>query len=205
MLLQNLIEEGGVIMIPLMVCSLAIWAVIFERFWGLAKFKREFKHLHRVAKDLLEENRLEEVRGLYLKADRLIAAPHLALLDDDNQVDTDIKIGRVQRRLVETQAGLKRFLWVLGTVSSSAPFIGLFGTVVGIIKSFDSMAATGQGGFAIVAKGLSEALIATAAGILVAVIAVMFYNYFQVKVNAINLEFRNKLEDLADLIGNSSH
>ena len=106
--------------------------------------------------------------------------------------------GRLTRRLIETQSGLKRSLWILGTIASSAPFIGLFGTVVGIIKSFESIASSGQGGFAIVAAGLSEALIATAAGILVAVMAVVLYNYFQTKLSTINLDFRNRAYDLAE-------
>ena len=81
----------------------------------------------------------------------------------------------------ETQK-LKKHLWILGTVASSAPFIGLLGTVVGIIKSFESMAIAGTGGFAVVAAGISEALVATALGLAVAIIAVIFYNYFQTRI-----------------------
>jgi biopolymer transport protein ExbB/TolQ len=80
---------------------------------------------------------------------------------------------------------LKRPLWILGTVASSAPFIGLFGTVVGIIKAFHSMAVMGSGGFAVVAGGISEALVATALGLGVAIIALIFYNYFQVRLDRI--------------------
>ena len=59
---------------------------------------------------------------------------------------------------------------------------------------------TGKSGFTVVASGISEALVATAAGIIVAVIAVIFYNYFQVRISRINLEFKNKLADLSDLV-----
>ena len=85
---------------------------------------------------------------------------------------------------------LKKNLWVLGTVASSAPFIGLLGTVVGIIKSFESMAVHGTGGFAVVAAGISEALVATALGLGVAIIAVIFYNYFQTRIAGLNGLFR---------------
>ncbi len=89
----------------------------------------------------------------------------------------------------ETQK-LKKHLWILGTVASSAPFIGLLGTVVGIIKSFESMAIAGTGGFAVVAAGISEALVATALGLGIAIIAVMFYNYFQTRISTLNGLFR---------------
>src|SRR5262249_61933429 len=81
---------------------------------------------------------------------------------------------------------LKKNLWILGTVASSAPFIGLLGTVVGIIKSFENMAVVGTGGFSVVAAGISEALVATALGLGVATIALVFYNYFQIRVAKIS-------------------
>jgi biopolymer transport protein ExbB/TolQ len=85
---------------------------------------------------------------------------------------------------------LRKNLWILGTVASSAPFIGLLGTVVGIIKSFESMAIEGTGGFSVVAAGISEALVATALGLGVAIIALIFYNYFQTRVSNLNGLFR---------------
>jgi biopolymer transport protein ExbB/TolQ len=88
------------------------------------------------------------------------------------------------RRFEEVEA-LKGGIWVLGTVGVSAPFIGLLGTVIGIIKSFHSMAVAGSGGFAVVAGGISEALVATALGLAVAIVAVIFYNYFHTKLERI--------------------
>jgi biopolymer transport protein ExbB len=88
------------------------------------------------------------------------------------------------RRFEEVEA-LKGGIWVLGTVGVSAPFIGLLGTVIGIIKSFHSMAIAGSGGFAVVAGGISEALVATAMGLAVAIVAVIFYNYFHTKLERI--------------------
>jgi biopolymer transport protein ExbB/TolQ len=84
-------------------------------------------------------------------------------------------IDRVKEREV---ANFKKGLGGLGTISSGAPFIGLFGTVVGIINAFRSMAASGQGGLGAVSAGISEALVTTAAGLLVAIPALMAYNYF---------------------------
>ncbi len=78
-----------------------------------------------------------------------------------------------------------------------APFIGLFGTVVGIIKSFHQMAVTGSGGFTVVAAGISEALIATAAGLVVAVLAIVAYNYLMVRANRIATALRVSCQSIA--------
>ncbi len=194
--LFRLFREGGFIMYPLLICSLVIWAVIFERFWGIFQFTKEYRKISGEALKLVEEKKVDEAKGVFKTTTPLISAPYLVLFED--HADEDKKSDKVARRLSETQLGLKRFLWILGTIGASAPFIGLFGTVVGIIKSFDSMAQTGKSGFSVVAAGLSEALIATAAGILVAVVAVMFYNYFLNKISRLNLEFKNRIEDFAD-------
>jgi len=93
--------------------------------------------------------------------------------------------GLTEDKRFEELEALKGPLWVLGTVSSSAPFIGLFGTVVGIVKAFHNMAIMGSGGFSVVAAGISEALIATALGLGVAILAVIFYNYFQTRIERI--------------------
>lgn len=77
---------------------------------------------------------------------------------------------------------LERFLGILGTLGNTAPFIGLLGTVIGIIKAFHSLAVVGGGGPNVVAGGIAEALVATAAGLIVAIPAVIFYNYYVSRV-----------------------
>jgi biopolymer transport protein ExbB len=81
--------------------------------------------------------------------------------------------------------GLRRGLWILGTVGSLAPYVGLLGTVFGIIRAFQAMAAEGAGGFEVVAAGISEALVATAVGLAVAITALLFFNYLSVRVTNI--------------------
>src|SRR5512141_3485654 len=84
----------------------------------------------------------------------------------------------------------KRYLWALGTVGSSAPFVGLFGTVVGILKAFQSMSVAGTGGFKVVSQGIAAALVATAAGLLVAIYAIIAYNSFVAKIGAIGVRYK---------------
>jgi len=89
-------------------------------------------------------------------------------------------------RQFEEIEGCGAYLWILGTIGSSAPFIGLFGTVIGIMRAFHSMALVGTGGFGVVAGGISEALIATALGLAIGIIALVFYNYLQNRVERID-------------------
>jgi biopolymer transport protein ExbB len=100
----------------------------------------------------------------------------------------------------EALAEMRRGLWALGTIGSLAPFIGLFGTVWGILKSFHDMATQGSGGFAVVAAGISEALVATAVGLLVAILALAAYNYLQVRAGAIAAIFTRSCERLVQAL-----
>ncbi|HSM92887.1 MAG TPA: MotA/TolQ/ExbB proton channel family protein [Anaeromyxobacteraceae bacterium] len=88
----------------------------------------------------------------------------------------------VERARQELGWRLRRALWILATVGATAPFVGLFGTVLGIMSAFGEMARTGQGGFAVVAAGISEALVTTAGGIAVAIEAVVLYNFLNTHV-----------------------
>jgi biopolymer transport protein ExbB len=181
-------------MYPLVVCSVVALAVIAERTWILWKVVRPGKPvaaavMGRVAQDAFDEARLltrtAESPVAYVFAGGLNGHPSRLALRD------------MERRRQELLHGLKRHLWLLATVGSLAPFIGLFGTVLGIVRSFHSMAVTGQGGFAVVAAGISEALIATAAGLVVAIIALGAYNWLLSQVNAFGAFLRFRIEELA--------
>ena len=98
-------------------------------------------------------------------------------------------------------AGFKRYLWALGAVGSSAPFVGLFGTVVGILKAFQSMSQAGTGGFKVVSQSIATALVATAAGLLVAIYAIIAYNYFVAKVATIGVQYKVYCEEFLLALG----
>ncbi len=104
----------------------------------------------------------------------------------------------LERQAQREQQNLKRGLNLLATVGSTAPFVGLLGTVVGIINAFQQMAATGSGGLATVSAGISEALITTAFGLLVAIPAVMAYNYMQGWVDARMVDMTESSNELLD-------
>jgi biopolymer transport protein ExbB/biopolymer transport protein TolQ len=104
----------------------------------------------------------------------------------------------LERQAQREQQNLKRGLNLLATVGSTAPFVGLLGTVVGIINAFQQMAATGSGGLATVSAGIAEALITTAFGLLVAIPAVMAYNYMQGWVDARMVDMTESSNELLD-------
>ncbi len=104
----------------------------------------------------------------------------------------------IQRAGALTASDLKRGLSGLATIGATAPFVGLFGTVIGIINAFRGMALTGSGGIGAVSAGIAEALITTAFGLFVAIPAVWFYNYLTARVEYFNVEMDNSSSELVD-------
>jgi biopolymer transport protein ExbB len=106
----------------------------------------------------------------------------------------------VERARQELGWRLRRALWVLATVGATAPFVGLFGTVLGIMTAFAEMAKSGQGGFAVVAAGISEALITTAGGIAVAIEAVVLYNFLNTHVARLSHHARHAADEFLEAL-----
>jgi biopolymer transport protein ExbB len=136
-------------------------------------------------KQFLETGRFNEAIVLCDRTPGPIAAVAKTAIVNHQRTRQDLEelmeAARVRERLK-----LEKFLTILGTLGNTAPFIGLFGTVVGIIKAFRDLALSGVGGPAVVAKGIAEALVATAAGLAVAIPAVIVYNFYMRKVKAIS-------------------
>lgn len=181
-----MIQQGYYATYPLLFISVVCLAIIFERVWALAGIQSKAAKLADSLVPSLRQGKFNEAlqatQARSNPAERvyhvLIAAAQT--LDRDHLVELD-----EERRFQETLE-LNRYIWVLATSGASAPFIGLFGTVVGILVAFQSMAIMGTGGFSVVAAGISEALISTALGLAVAIVAVIFFNYFSVKIQNIN-------------------
>jgi biopolymer transport protein ExbB/biopolymer transport protein TolQ len=106
----------------------------------------------------------------------------------------------LERQAQREMADLKRGQGLLATVSSTAPFVGLLGTVMGIVNSFQLMAASGSGGLGTVSAGIAEALVTTAFGLLVAIPAVVAYNYFQGRIDATAVDVSEASNELLDLV-----
>lgn len=187
----QLISTGGFVMYPLIIFSIITWGVFFERLWFISQFKNNYKELNNRVKNMGDKK--HELRGMLESTDLSLRQTYCSILESGSE---DQKEATYHRRLQEVYHQLKGPIWTLATIASAAPFVGLFGTVIGIIKSFEDIAKTGKGGFSVVAAGLSEALIATATGIIVAVMSVLLYNYLMSRINNLNIEFKNRFLDL---------
>ncbi len=127
-----------------------------------------------------------------------VIASHAAAVTASDQVDLVTRA--LERSSALTLAEMKKGLGGLATIGSTAPFIGLFGTVVGIIHAFEGIAATGSGGVTVVSGGIAEALVATALGILVAIPAVMAFNYFTGTLERFEVEMSATSAELVDFL-----
>lgn len=186
MSIMNMINQGWLATYPLILFSVAVVSIIFERLWALRNVVSETLSLSGGLTPILEKGQVSEAlqtarAQVSTPAGRIFTDVLARHSSDSLEYLADLT---EEKRFEEVEA-LKGPLWVLGTVGASAPFIGLFGTVVGIIKAFHNMAVMGSGGFSVVAAGISEALVATGLGLGVAIIAVIFFNYFQTRIERI--------------------
>jgi biopolymer transport protein ExbB len=191
----TLLENGGVVMYPLLLCSIVSIAVIIERLWTIVRASRAAARLHQLVTEATAEGSLTDALAISRRDMSPLGAVYKAVLMQ-SEADDDLRGRLALRHHAETARRLKRYVWLLGTVGSLAPFIGLFGTVLGIIRAFENMAATGSGGFAVVAAGISEALIATAGGLLVGVLSIFAYNAFMVRINNLSALWREWTDEL---------
>jgi biopolymer transport protein ExbB/TolQ len=198
--ISNLIRDEWAILSLLLVWSIAGLTIICERvysLWNLLPKSETFKHQVVEAIEAGElpkaqalcETSKDPLAGVFGRGFRVFAkTPHKTT-------------EAVMSQRTVAVGSFKRYLWALGTVGSSAPFVGLFGTVVGILKAFQSMSVAGTGGFKVVSQGIAAALVATAAGLLVAIYAIIAYNYFVSRVGAIALEYKVFCEEFLLALG----
>ncbi len=191
--LLQLLQDGGLTVYPLGLGSILVMAILLERVWRFRGTDQATRALTRDTIELLVRRDVDGARSLCEKSKASISELYLEAMRWKNIALEDLE-GILSTSRHEMTSDLKRGLWVVGTIGSLAPYVGLFGTVVGIIKAFQSMAEHGAGGFEIVAAGISEALVATAAGLFVAIVALLFYNYLQVRVGAISATYARSCE-----------
>jgi biopolymer transport protein ExbB/TolQ len=206
---MNWVAKGVVLVLALM----SIWSltIAIERIWRFQRAKRESLTIARLVTPLLAQHKLRE--AIALTADKNYRHSHLARVlragltefeyETTQSLPEDFDIVASGQRAIEretlmTTAEMKKGLGNLATISTTAPFVGLFGTVAGIIHAFQGMALTGSGGLGAVSAGIAEALVTTAFGLFVAIPAVWMYNYFLNKVERFNVEMSNSSSQLVD-------
>jgi len=212
---MGLVAKGVVFTLFIM----SIWsiAIMFDR-WKLFSNARtqSRKYAADVAR-LLKAGKLKEAVDLSSSAG--VKSSHLAKVSlaglqewqfqsASGETDKDEALEAAKRAMQRATsvnlAELKKGLSFLATTGATAPFVGLFGTTFGIINAFAGMALTGSGGIGAIAAGISEALITTALGLAVAIIAVWAYNYFSGQVDGFTVEMDNSGSELLDFVKKSA-
>lgn len=205
---MGLLAKG--VFVTLIVLSIWTLAVGIERIIYYSIVKKQSKALAPKLAKLLKEEKIDEAIALATRNNfrrshlgKVVAA---ALQEYQHQTELGVPVEArleaaqraIERAVTKVNKELKRGLNALATIGSTAPFIGLFGTVFGIINAFHSMAITGAGGIGTVAAGIAEALVTTGAGIFVAIPAVWFYNFHLAQVEVLTAEMANAGSEIID-------
>ena len=195
----ELIKAGGWSMWPIILCSVAALAIIGERLWSLQK------------KYIVPSNLLAQVQQ-WLERDELEPA-RLTALRDSSPLGKVLAAGLInrdhEREIIKEaieDAGrhaapeLEHYLRTLGSIAAISPFLGLFGTVVGMIEMFSGIGQHGVGDPTIVAHGIAVALINTAGGLAVAIPSLLFYRYFRGRVNDLLIDMEEEAVKLVEIL-----
>ena len=223
-LLQMVVDAGPMVqfvLVLLLVFSIVSWAIILMKYRLVSKTEKEnnrfldaYMNSSKLSDVLPESKRYpnstiaEVFRAGYLELGKINRAPKGTsqdLLDTSGSSVIEMKgldnVERALNRACSTESSkLESLLGFLATTGSACPFIGLFGTVWGIMNAFRGIGARGSATLAVVAPGISEALVATAFGLAAAIPAVVFYNYYLNRIRNISLEMDNFASEFLNII-----
>lgn len=195
----ELVKAGGWLMVPIFLCSIIAMAIISERFWTLQRRRIAPKNLVVQVWQWAKGGELDDARVRAIRTGsplgRVLAA---GLINrHSNREIMKESIEDVGRHVVHE---LERYLNTLGTIASITPLLGLLGTVIGMIKVFAVITTRGVGDPGVLAGGISEALITTAAGLCVAIPSLMFYRYFRGRVDELVVTMEQEALKLVEVL-----
>jgi len=178
--MNNLLISGGWFIWPLLVCSILLISIVLERLWFLQKRLVAPKGLLRQVQNLIQKDSFhtqnqQEISSTSQLGD-LLQHCYQYRLNSREFVET-----KAEEKAAEIKLLLERNLSMLSTIASISPLLGLLGTVVGMITVFSNIDVNGSANTDLLAAGISEALITTAFGLIIAVPAIVFYRYFEQK------------------------
>lgn len=195
----EIILAGGWLMLPIIVCSIAVIAIGIERYWTLNPNKIAPRHLLAQVWGWIKNNQLDAAKLKELKQSSELGQILAAGLSNSRH-GRDVMKDSIEEAASKVVHDLERYLNPLGTIASVAPLLGLLGTVLGMIKVFAAIMAEGSGNAGVLAGGISEALITTAAGLTVAIPAMVMHRYFSRKVDALIVTMEQEAIKLVDAL-----
>jgi biopolymer transport protein ExbB len=191
--------KGGPVMVPLLLCSVLALSIIVERCLSLRRHRiLKYDVLQRI-EELLRDRKIPEASTLCKRYPSSMTRILLAAILNHDKSRQEIKeiIEDAGRQEIPV---LERYLTILGTIASISVLLGLLGTVMGMIRTFNAIAALGYGNPEALASGISEALVATATGLMIAIPTLVLYNFFTSKVDSVVIEMeKNALRMLSIL------
>jgi biopolymer transport protein ExbB len=187
-MLLDWILAGGLTMATLIIMSILSIGVVLERLSFFKKIRAATLNLRNTVDQALLAGNHTAALAECESSESPLAAMILAEVASGRDAESEDAQRVMALTLRGELARLKQYLPILATVASIAPFVGLFGTCKGIISAFSDISTQGMGGPSVIAAGISEALVTTATGLLVAIPALMFYNYFSKAISNLALE-----------------
>lgn len=198
--LWYLIKVGGVTMIVLLILSVVSVAIILERYiFYRSKAKLKRKNFMLRIRQELKNGGVKQALGICKNADAPFVQVVQAGLSFFDCSEKEISNNMERQVIIETVI-LERFTSVIGTIGSVAVYIGLLGTITGILKAFHDVSVSGSGGISVIIGGISEALSTTAAGLTIAIPAVAAYNYSMKKIDDFIKDMELAASEIMDLI-----
>jgi biopolymer transport protein ExbB len=201
--MYEIVKAGGIMMVPIIIASIIAIAIIVERLWSLQRDRVLPRELFEKVWQWVESNQLQDKHVLALQQNSPLGKVLAAGLMNRHRPR------EVMREAIE-DAGrhviheLERFMSALGTIAGIAPLLGLLGTVFGMIRTFNSITTTGIGNPATLASGIAEALVATAAGLTVAIPSLICFRLLRRRVDGLVVEMEKEAIKLVQAVENAA-
>ena len=195
----EIVQSGGWLMVPILLCSIVAAAISVERLWTLQRSRITPRNLlaqiwSSIKANDMDAQKLRELRGSSPMGQVLAAGIAHA------KRSRDIMMQAIEEAAGQIGHDLERYLTSLGIIASISPLIGLLGTVVGMIKVFTALMLEGAGNANVLAGGISQALITTAAGLSVAIPALIFHRFFLRRVDELMVTMEQEAGKLVDIL-----
>lgn len=195
----DIIQSGGWLMVPILLCSIVAAAISVERLWSLQRGRITPKNLLAEVWNANKDKEPDPQAIRDLRGSSPLGQVFAAGLSNARR-GRDIMKESMEESAGQVSHDLERYLTALGIIASIAPLLGLLGTVVGMIQVFSVMLLEGAGNANVLAGGISKALITTAAGLSVAIPALIFHRFFQRRVDELMVSMEQEASKLVDIM-----
>jgi biopolymer transport protein ExbB len=195
----ELVQAGGWLMVPILLCSVVAAAICVERFWSLREAQIVPKNLLAQVWNWIRNNEMDSKKLRELRSGSPLGQILAAGISNHKRGRDQMKesIEEIASHVVHE---MERYLNTLGTIAAITPLLGLLGTVIGMIKVFTAIKLEGTGNAAVLAGGISEALITTAAGLSVAIPSLFFSRFFQRRVDELVITMEQEALKLVEVL-----